>query len=171
MLRKIVIAIKVAFRAMMRAIGGAWATLFGDGGGEDIVVDDDDETADLTPEKSTEDEPDPMADYKKRLEVQRQAAAVVAYACDADVDGKRPVPAPCLTRIQRSWLAGLGAGDLRLIADSDRETVCGHLGSGPYIQGLLRVRELRALALQPLMNRDGNEASAWKYDSTPTFPH
>jgi hypothetical protein len=169
MLRKIVIAIKAAFRAMMHALGGAWTTLFGDGGGEGIVIEDDDETADLVPEKSMEDEPDPMADYRKLLEVQRQAAAVVAYACDADVDGRRPIPAPCLTRIQKSWLAGLGAGDLRLIADSDRVTVCGHLGSGPYIQGLLRVRELPTVALQPLMNRDGDEASAWKYDSTPTF--
>jgi hypothetical protein len=171
-MRKILNAIKAALRAMMRALGGAWATLFGGGAGEDVVIDDDHEPADAPSENLVEKEPDPMADYKERLERQRQAAAIFTYACDADVDGKRPVPAPCLTRLQRSWLGGLGAGELCLIADSDRESVWSHIGSGPFIEGLVRVCELPPLVLQPLKEcgRD-EEMPAWKTESTPAFLH
>jgi hypothetical protein len=172
LMRKILNAIKAALRAMMRALGGAWAALVGGGGGEDVVIDDDHEPVDAPSENSVVNEPDPMADYKERLEMQRQAAAIITYACDADVDGKRPVTAPCLTRLQKSWLGGLGAGDLRLIADSDRESVCSHIGSGPFIHSLLQVQELPPLVLQPLMVRGrDDEMAAGEIGSTPTFLH
>ena len=170
MLRKLLKALKTALRSMMKMLSGAWAGVFGGGGGEDIVIDDDNEPAETPAENSVENEPDPMDNYTERLVLQRQTAAIITYACDADVDGKRPTPSPCLSRIQKSWLAGLGAGDLRLIADSDREVVCRHIGSGPHIQGLFQVRELPPVVLQPLTKRDCNaKTPACKTDSTPTF--
>jgi hypothetical protein len=135
----------------------------------DRSVDDDySEDAPEAPQEKAEESLDPLAEYHEHLAMQRQAAAIVTYACDADVDGKRPTPSPCLSKLQVSWLGGLGAGDLRAIADSEREAVFNHIGSGPYIQGLMRTG-VAAGRPAPLTRNDiSARMLTWNAESEPT---
>jgi hypothetical protein len=161
MLRKILKAIKAAFRTMVRALDGTWKYVFGGSGGGDIMLDDDDGAPDagektLESTGTTPAEPD---EHALRTARRRDASLVRTYALTALVDGGRPPLAPCLPRVVRDWLPGLDASDLTLVADATPDQVLTHLAAGPYITGLHWVQRLPPVALDrktgPVMHDDG----------------
>lgn len=162
MLRKILKALRSALRAMVKAIDGTWRTVFGSGGG-DIVVDDYEPAMDKSVE-SVGTTPAPVDEHVLRTESRRDAALVYVYAGKCQLDGVRPPAAPCLPRVTRDWLAGLSLADLRLLTDAGQDGIRAHLSTGPYIQGLHRIRRLPPIALAtipgPAVDHDGPPRNA-----------
>jgi hypothetical protein len=148
-MRRILAALKAALRTMLRMVDGTWKFVFGSGGG-DYMIDDDDGAPDPAEQKSVASagitqEPD---EHDLRLDQRRNASLVRIHAMKAVMSGVRPTMEPCLPRSVREWLPGLSVGELKMLADATPDAVRQHLGSGPYIQGVHMVQRLQPVPLQ-----------------------
>jgi hypothetical protein len=147
MLRKILRALKAMLQAFVRGIDGVWRYVAGTGGG-DVMVDDLVDTG--TPEEkaaSSAEPPPPLEEHDLRVDRRRDAALVRTYCMRTVMTGERPALEPCLPRVIKEWLGGLGAGEIKMLADATADQVFQHVGTGPYLQGCHRVQRLRPLTL------------------------
>jgi hypothetical protein len=147
MLRKILRALRAMLMSIVKGLDGVWRYVAGSGG-NDVMVDDlvDTETPEEKAAASAE-PPPTLEEHDLRVDRRRDAALVRVYAMKAVMTGERPALAPCLPRVTRDWLAGLDAGELKMLADATADQVFQHIGEGPYLQGCHRVQRLRPLML------------------------